>query len=70
MKTNTTEANSLSRQDKQYKLYNNTIVNTIAVKQSEHTHCMSEQYCNEAQVISLHCNQGCFFHKDIASVKR
>ena len=43
-------------QDKQYKLYNNTIVNPIAVKQSEHTHCMSEQYCNEAQVILLHCN--------------
>ena len=31
-------------QDKEYNVYNNTIVNTIAVKQSEHTHCMSEQY--------------------------
>ena len=36
-------------QDKQYKLNINTIVNTIAVKESE-------QYCNEAQVISVHCN--------------
>ena len=43
-------------QDNQYKLYNNTIVNTIAVKQSEHTHCIGEHYCYEAQLISLHCN--------------